>query len=108
MKHREFRMAPSIALWHLLDACEDEGIDPPKSTGHIVCDLPLVSLLANLVLETEGQELDFEVVRRAFEGQPVKQVWAVVQGVLGMPDDIMERDTRLRRRAANRERRRSA
>jgi hypothetical protein len=103
-----FRMHPSVALWHLLESCAYNEVAPPKETGHIKCGPPLIKYLANVVLEVEDQPLNYEVVANAFEGDPVKQVHAVVTSTVLPIPELLERDLRLRRRASKKQERRRA
>jgi hypothetical protein len=100
------RMVPSLALWGLLDVCARHNVEAPVGTGHITCDGLCCNHIASTVLSVGDELLEFSVVKDAFYCDPVKQAWAICRSILQKgPEDIMERDLRLRRRAAKREER---
>lgn len=99
------RFTPALTLFWFLEACSRERVKVPSGTKHITCDYMTCTYLANQVLRDEDHPMSLNVVRRAFEGLPIKQVHGVVMGSAITIPDLMERDSMLRRYADKREER---
>lgn len=96
----------ALLLYRLLEECKRGGIERPHGTAHITCDVALCAYLSQTVLAMQDGEriihLDYHVVKRAFIGQPVAQVFGVVNSTALKIHSIMERDIYLRNRGRRR------
>ena len=95
------KLDAALTLYLHLQACKGAGIEAPKKTGHIVCGEVLCEYLMR-VLAIDGLYMPFNVVAGAFQGEPVKRVFALVPYALRI-GDLMERDHYLRYQARKRE-----
>jgi hypothetical protein len=95
-------MEADLKLWRILGDCADLELPFPSNTRHIKCGVPLTWKLAQQVLAVDAHPMPKELVWRAFGGQPVKQVFAVVHGTALKIPDLIERDSYLRLRAQRR------
>ncbi len=74
-------MSAASKLFSLLEACEVQGVEPPKRTGHITVD-------EETLAEISGRlELPAYLSAELFDGLPVKNAFVICQWAIAKPDE---------------------
>lgn len=71
-------MSAPLLLFRLLEACEVQGVEPPKRTGHIAVD-------EETLAEISGRlEIQPYLAAELFDGLPVKKAYALAKWAAGI------------------------